>query len=73
MSKYIIAFQDIAQQKADCRKRLEQLPEPASGEPDVIQIRIKLPNGAAYCRRFSATDQFQVNIAQATQKVCIHI
>ncbi|XP_065072138.1 FAS-associated factor 2-like [Rhopilema esculentum] len=46
--------------KADCRQRLEEIPEPDNTVSDAIQIRIKLPNGVVLCRRFLTSDQFEL-------------
>jgi len=53
-------LQNIAEVKADCRRRLESIPEPDSNDPNTVQIRIKLPDGETVSRRFSTLDQFKV-------------
>lgn len=53
-------FQTIAETKADCRRRLEETPEPETDGANVIQIRIKWPSGSMVARRFCTSDKFKV-------------
>eukprot|EP00794_Sanderia_malayensis_P016927 gene16927-18634_t len=53
-------LEDIASRKECCRQRMLDIPEPACGQPGVIQIKIKLPDGSIHSRSFSKSDEFQL-------------
>ena len=54
--------QDIVSRKEECRRRLEECPEPCRTDPEALRIRLKLPDGTQLDRFFLKSNRLKVSI-----------